>query len=412
MKSTFKIFTLWVTVLSFCLGAHSTEKSLSLVESCNTQGITLFYTLPRPSNELISPFSIYTSLLMAYAGSKGGTAKQFANVLNTHFNQNQAALAFSKLYSDFSTGSENNGFNLFLASGIWIDSTFSILPSFLKTIEKDFNATIKNIQFSNTSKALQTINKSIEEETNHYIRDFLSNNALSSATKMLFTNVLFLKGSWEHPFPTEQTEHQSFFKSKNDKTDTIMMNQTSMLPYYENKTTQVLSLPIKSTQKDTTFSLVIFLPKAYPSSPLDFYYQDSSNPLKFLNDLGSLDDKKVHVTIPKFEMSQKIEISKVLKELGVTAAFTSEADFSSISEGKDLSIGKVLSQSALSINETGIFAAASSGISLDIQSSLDTSKPIRFNANHPFLFALVEMQSKLIFFIGEYLIPSTEKVES
>lgn len=404
-----KKIPIWVSLFSICLAAHSAEKSPSLVESCNTQGVSLFYILPRPSNPLISPFSIYTSLLMAYAGSKGDTAKQFAKALDINFDQHQAATSFSKLCSALPINSKENGVELISSNGIWIDKTFPVRPSFQKTIKKDFNGKIKKIQFSRVNHALKTINTSIKEETNDYISNFLSSSNLSSNTKMLLTNILLLKGSWENPFPTEKTGKQEFLNANNDSVYTQMMDQTAMLPYYENKTTQVVALPIEGSQKDAAFSFVIFLPKAHQSNPFDFYYQENDSALNFLKYLDSLESKKVHLTVPKFTVNQKIDISNVLSDLGVIDAFTSQADFSNISEEKNLSLGQALTQSALSINEAGVLSASSSSASLDITSSLDPIDPIRCNVNHPFLFALVDMQSKLIFFIGEYLVPSIQK---
>ena len=264
---------------------------------------------------------------MAYAGAKEDTAKQLAKALNTNFTQKQAASAFSKLYDAFSLGSKKRGVNLIFSNGIWIDSKQSVLPSFLKTIENEFHGTVKKIQFSNTKQAINTINKSIEKETDNYIKNFLSSNSLTSSTKMLFTNAILLKGDWENSFPTENTGQKKFFIEKSDAEETIMMSQTSVLPYYENKTTQVLSLPIKSNGKGATFSLILLLPKTYPSSPFDFYYQDEENSAGFLNYLDLLSAKKIEVSIPKFEVNQKIDIGYALQELGVNDAFTAQADF-------------------------------------------------------------------------------------
>lgn len=411
MKSILNIFKLWAILLPFCLFANSTEKPLSLVESCNKQGLTLLYILPKPQNPLISPFSIYTSLLMAYAGAEGDTAKQLAKALKTNFNQKEAAIAFSKIYDAFSLDSKDSGINFLISNEIWVDKKISILPSFQKIIEKDFYGTIQNIKFSNTEQACATINKSIEKKTDNIIKNFLSENDLSANTKMLLTNTLLLKGPWENPFPTGNTGQKTFLSSNNDKINISMMAQTSVLPYYENKTTQVLSLPIKSSGKSTAFSLVIFLPKTRPSSPFDFYYQDAESPDGFLSYLDLLSAKKIDVAFPKFEIAPKIDISYTLQQLGVTDAFSAQADFSAIDGEKDLSLAKILSQSALNVNEAGIFASASSDISLDIKSTLDPSEPISFNANHPFLFALVEEKSKLIFFIGEFLDPTPIQVQ-
>ncbi len=409
MKSILKKIPIWVSLFSVCLGAQSVGNPPSLVESCNTQGLSFFYILPKPSNPLISPFSIYATLLMSYAGSKGDTAKQFAKALNINFDQNQAAASFSKLCSTLPINSKKNGIELISSNGIWIDKTFPVLPSFQKTIKNDFNGMIKKVQFSRFNHALKTINASIKRETNDYISNFLSSSNLSSNTKMLLTNILLFKGSWENPFPTEQTGSQQFFNANNDSVYTQMMDQTATLPYYENKTTQVVALPIEGSQKDAAFSFVIFLPKAHQSNPFDFYYQENDFVLHFLSYLDSLESKKVHLTVPKFTISQKIDISNLLSDLGVIDAFTSQADFSNISEEKNLSLGQALTQSALSINEVGILSASSSSASLDITSSLDPIDPIRCNVNHPFLFALVDIKSKLIFFIGEYLVPSIEK---
>jgi serpin B len=100
-------------------------------------------------------------------------------------------------------------------------------------------------------------------------------------------------------------------------------------------------------------------------------------------------------------MTTQFELSKELKALGMTDAFTRSADFSGISAsvvGK-LAISAVIHKAFIDVNEEGTEAAAATAVMM-VGSALRPGQPIEFRADHPFLFMIRHLPTGSIPFMG------------
>jgi serpin B len=117
--------------------------------------------------------------------------------------------------------------------------------------------------------------------------------------------------------------------------------------------------------------------------------------------LGQLHRQEVQVSIPKFNLTAKFELEKVLPEMGMPLAFDDhKADFSGISESKDpLYISAVAHKAFVDVNEEGSEAAASTAV---VVSKAPAPPPRRaiFRADHPFVFLIRDGRTGLILFLG------------
>jgi serpin B len=101
--------------------------------------------------------------------------------------------------------------------------------------------------------------------------------------------------------------------------------------------------------------------------------------------------------MPKFTFSYSTALSNSLTALGMGNAFSTAADFSLISSVKPLFISDVLHKTFVDVDESGTTAAAATVVVMGITA---TAPPPPVVINHPFLFAIREMSSGLILFIG------------
>jgi serine protease inhibitor len=107
---------------------------------------------------------------------------------------------------------------------------------------------------------------------------------------------------------------------------------------------------------------------------------------------------EVDVKMPVFESEFKIELKEALTRLGMPTAFGFGADFSAMTEAR-VCIGQVLQKAKIKVNEEGAEAAAVTDVDMRF-----TSLPqvVDFHADHPFLYAITEVSTGAIFFIGQY----------
>ena len=70
-------------------------------------------------NLFFSPYSISTALAMTYAGARGNTATQMADVLHFDLPQDCLPPLFSELIQDLYTTPEESGYQLNIANALW-----------------------------------------------------------------------------------------------------------------------------------------------------------------------------------------------------------------------------------------------------------------------------------------------------
>ena len=100
-------------------------------------------------------------------------------------------------------------------------------------------------------------------------------------------------------------------------------------------------------------------------------------------------------------MTTQFELSKELKALGMTDAFSGAADFSGISASaaNKLAISAVIHKAFIDVNEEGTEAAAATAVMM-VGSAFRPGQPIQFRADHPFLFMIRHEPTGSILFLG------------
>ena len=105
---------------------------------------------------------------------------------------------------------------------------------------------------------------------------------------------------------------------------------------------------------------------------------------------------RVHLEIPTFKIESTLQLTKILKEFGMTDMFDdTAADFGGISD-ENLVVSDAIQKAFMEVDEVGTTAAAATAIVIGTRSA--TSKKIV--ANRPFLFVVRDLQTGLLLFQG------------
>jgi serpin B len=117
--------------------------------------------------------------------------------------------------------------------------------------------------------------------------------------------------------------------------------------------------------------------------------------------------------MPRFKIGTRAELGNALKTLGMPIAFdASRADFSGIhapgSGGDVIHIENVIHQANIDVDEEGTEAAAATAIGADTGGCTGPSpgKSITLRLDHPFLFALRDIETGAVLFMGRVVDPS------
>ncbi|XP_074604147.1 serpin B10-like [Brevipalpus obovatus] len=87
-----------------------------------------------------------------------------------------------------------------------------------------------------------------------------------------------------------------------------------------------------------------------------------------------------YITIPKFKIKQEYELDNIFPKMGIRAAFSENADFSGISDGK-FYLSKSIHKAVVEIDEKGTVASAGTSGQINTR-----QVPIIFNVENPFMF--------------------------
>lgn len=415
-KSILRIIVLLLitSLLSFCKSHKNTTRQTviqapkhaveSLAESNNLFAIDLFKQVQSQSENLIfSPYSIGTVLAMIYSGSGGVTAREISEVLyfpkHELIDPVEATLRKRLLVTDTMGGTD-----FCLANAIWAQEGFSFLPSYLDKLQIYYDAPLTLMDFikqANREVNRKKINHWVEDHTNERIRDLIQPGILDANTRLVLTNAIYFNGSWMYPFDTKSTASSLFHVSKLESIETDFMHQTGSFPYYGDEEIQAIALPYKDNRMD----LMVILPGSIEGWRMVSRVLTHEH-IKRIN--SGLVTREVQVTLPKFRSAFQINLRQELTALGMGTAFTRQADLSGMTGEKNLFVDEVIHKAFIEVNEQGTEAAAATAAIIGLKSSL-REEPIRFKADHPFIFFLVDRQTGCIIFTGRLVKPSKNK---
>ena len=369
--------------------------------------------LNKEGNLFFSPYSISTALALTYCGARGQTESQMAGVL--HFpvitkpgtelssklipDRKQFASVFGKFIQDLNSRGEKGGYELRIANALWGQKGYEFLEEYLELVKTKYDGQLNEVDFIRAAEATRrTINKWVEKKTNNKIKNLIQKGVLDSMTRLVLTNAIYFKGNWARQFEKDKTKDAPFTLDDGKKVDVAMMNQTAEFGYMETKSFQGLELPYV----DDELSMIILLPKE--TDGLDEFEKTLTveNLSKWLSRLYK---REVIVSVPKFKMTSQFSLASVLKSMGMTDAFSSNANFSGINGKRDLFISAVIHKAYIDVNEEGTEAAAATAVTIRLTSIGPSQTPI-FRADHPFLFLIRDNHSGSILFIGRVMNPN------
>ena len=109
--------------------------------------------------------------------------------------------------------------------------------------------------------------------------------------------------------------------------------------------------------------------------------------------------------MPKFKISYEVELSDILKNLGMTDMFEDgTADFSGMDVTKSLYVSGVKQKVVIDVNEEGTEAAAATGMVME--GCVKTSPLEEFTVDHPFIFYIRDKLTGVLLFQGRICDPT------
>lgn len=339
-------------------------------------------------NTLISPLSVLCALAMTANGAEEETLQQMEEVLGM---TNEDLNLY--LYSYMKNLPQGDKYKLSLANSIWFteDERFTVNQDFLQTNADYYGADIYKAPFNEQTK--KDINNWVKQNTDEMIPEILDRVPVDAI--MYLVNALAFEAEWSAIYKKDQVREGVFTKEDNTKQNVDFM-YGSEGTYLEDEN----AAGFMKYYKGGKYALVAMLPDEGVSIS-DYIASLTGESVNAL--LTNPQHTTVYTAIPKFETEYSVEMSEILKDMGMPKAFDpNNAKFEGLgtSSAGNIFISRVLHKTFISVGEKGTKAGAATVVEMADGAAAEPQEPKEIYLNRPFVYMLIDCENNIPFFIG------------
>ncbi len=342
-------------------------------------------SLAGEKNPLVSPLSVLNALAMTANGAQAETLSQMEAVFGLSLAElNDYLHAYGKALP------AGEKYRVNLANSIWFrEGGFTPDQDFLETNGAYYHADLYQAPFDEST--LEDINNWVKTETQGLIGSILSQ--IPPDAVMYLINALAFDAEWQQIYREDQVREGVFTTEAGQRRQVKLMSSTEGR-YLEDG----LATGFIKYYAERKYAFVALLPN--DGVKLDDYLASLSGArlLATLNDAAAA---TVDADLPKFESDYSLEMSGLLKALGIMDAFDPDlADFSGLgaAQAGNLYISQVLHKTYIAVDEQGTKAGAATAVEVETTSMPMDVKTVTLD--RPFVYLLIDCATNLPLFIG------------
>jgi serpin B len=236
------------------------------------------------------------------------------------------------------------------------------------------------------TKTIERINQWVRERTHDLIPSIIEESPATLG--LVAINALYFKDRWKLPFDAARTE-QAQFTLQSGKTADVMMMHSPNAKFAFRESDRFVAAELAYANDD--FRLVVVTTKSAPAGANEF-----AEVLPWLNG-GGFAEKSGEIFLPKLAISTSEEMLGPLDALGLKQARRAPDALKGFSPAS-LAISRVVQKLELHVDEVGTEGAASTAVIATRSAAL--GQPVRMVVDKPFMFALRDLRTGLILFMG------------
>lgn len=381
------------------------DAELTALVTGNTRfAFDLFHRLAADENLLLSPYSVAAALTMTYAGARGTTASEMADVLSLGLDDHRIHAARNELdllvTATPDPGDDREPFTIKVANSLWGQRGYPFLEEFLVLLAEQYDAGMHLVDFVAAAQdARRTINDWVEDETEGRIVDLIPEGAITGLTRLVLVNAIWFKANWAEQFSPDDTADGPFTRLDGSVVTVPMMHRSGRIEFVEGDGYVAARLPYAGDA-----SMLVIVPDDGRFSEVAAAFgPDDLDRVR-----GLLSTHQVDLTLPRFEFRSELGLKPPLRELGMVAAFVEPsrpdgADLTGMTAERELFVHDVVHQAFISVDEQGTEAAAATAVIVGLESA---PPPATLTADRPFLFLIQHDPTGEILFLGQVTDPS------
>lgn len=328
-------------------------------------------------NAACSPLNIYMALAMLAEVTGGESRAQLETLLGGETEQLRD-WASALWQANYRSG---EGSQLLLGSSIWLDEGMKFNQRTLNLLADRYYAAAYQGKMGSEDFS-QTYRDWMNAHTGGLLKDQISHMKLEAELAMNLSATVYFTGAWSSAFNKNLTVPQTFYAPTGEQ-EVQMMKKTRECNYYWGNHFTSVGLPMD------VGNLWFLLPDE-GVTPADLLAEEET--MDFLLDRGHWEDYrhlKVHLSVPRFDITTQTGLIEDLRALGVTDVFTQGlADFSPITDAPGLYTSEVLHGVRVKVDEEKVEAAAYTSVCAPTAALPQELEEIDFTLDRPFLFVI------------------------
>jgi serpin B len=305
----------------------------------------------------------------------------------------QALAARSGTFKD--EGGKELPVTLRIANAPFAQQGMPLEKAYLEALAARYGAGLRLVDYATqTEKARTLINGWVDGQTEQRIPELLVPGVITPETRLALVNAVYLKAPWQAPFSADATRAGTFTRADGSTVQAPFMATTASLSYASGDGWRAVEIPYIGG----SLAMTVILPDDLAR------FEQTLTADAFAALTGALTETQVALALPKFGIETKAELAPILAALGMPSAFDDRADFSGITTAEQLVISNVIHQANIDVDEKGTEAAAATAVVM--RETAMPAEPVAFRADRPFLFALRDVPTGAVLFLGRVGDPS------
>jgi serpin B len=349
-------------------------------------------------NLVFSPYSISQTLAMTYAGAAGSTEQDMARAMHFDLPQDRLHPAFNSLDQELAKrqgegkGKDGKGFRLNIVNAIWGQQGYRFMQAFLDTLATDYGAGLRTLDYKRAPEPSRlTINDWVKQQTEGRIVDLIPPRAIDTMTRLVLTNAIYFNAAWQSKFQESSTSDGDFHNLDGSLSKARLMQRTGYYRYVSSAEYQAVELPYEGNQ----VSMVIIAPAQDKFNAS----AQALNAKRLALILEELKGGQVELIMPRFKTEFGAGLKDALSALGMSGAFSSDADFSRMTGDRDLYISDAIHKAFIEVDESGTEAAAATAVIMNATAM--PARPVQVKIDRPFIYLIRDMQTGTVLFLGQ-----------
>jgi serpin B len=149
-----------------------------------------------------------------------------------------------------------------IANRLWGAPGLTPTAAFLAAAKRGFGAGLETIDFAQNVAAAKAINAWVASKTADKITDLVPASVLGPMTRLVLTNAVYFKGTWEKQFLREATRPARFRRTDGSQVEAPLMHANRPAQVADEADAQILRLPYKGG-----YAMYVVLPRAVDGLP-------------------------------------------------------------------------------------------------------------------------------------------------